>query len=47
MKKGSSLMLASVLLLAALAGCSTGEDNSLVSKRPSRSSQRRTPKGTR
>ena len=34
MKKGSSLMLASVLLLAALAGCSTGEDNSLVSKTP-------------
>ena len=34
MKKGSSLLLASVLLLAALAGCSTGEDNSLVSKTP-------------
>ena len=34
MKKGSSLLLASVLLLAALAGCSTREDNSLVSKTP-------------
>ena len=34
MKKGSSLLLASVLLLAALAGCSTGEDHSLVSKTP-------------
>ena len=34
MKKGSSLLLASVLLLAALAGCSTGEDSSLVSKTP-------------
>ena len=33
-EKGSSLLLASVLLLAALAGCSTGEDNSLVSKTP-------------
>ncbi len=39
--------MASVLLLAALAGCSTGEDNSLVSKTPFPGSQRRTPKGTR
>ena len=34
MKKGSSLLLASVLLLAALAGCSTGEDTSLEYKTP-------------
>ena len=34
MKKGSSLLLASVLLLAELSVCSTGEDNSLVSKTP-------------
>ncbi|HJB14382.1 MAG TPA: TlpA family protein disulfide reductase [Candidatus Oscillibacter excrementigallinarum] len=34
MKKGSSLLLAAALLLAALTGCSAGEDNSLVSKTP-------------
>lgn len=34
MKKGSSLLLAAALLVAALTGCSAGEDNSLVSKTP-------------
>ena len=34
MKKGSSLLLALLMLLAALTGCSAGEDNSLVSQTP-------------
>ena len=34
MKKRSSLLLALLMLLAALTGCSDGEDNSLVSKTP-------------
>ena len=34
MKKGSSLLLALLMLVAALTGCSAGEDNSLVSQTP-------------